>query len=61
MKGMLFARADLGPDTCVGYNSLYVVPNVESSNGKDLPDGRRLWSWLILCDDGNFLCRVGMV
>ncbi|KAH8426045.1 uncharacterized protein LDX57_003785 [Aspergillus melleus] len=41
--------------TCVGYNSLYVVPNVESSNGKDLPDGRRLWSWLILCDDGTVI------
>ena len=39
-------------DTCIGYNSLYVVPNVEFPNGQGLPDGRRLWSWLILCDDG---------
>lgn len=37
-------------DTCIGYNSLYVVKNLV--NGKGLPDGRRLWSWLILFDDG---------
>lgn len=40
-------------DTCIGYNSLYVIPNVETTNGKDLPDGKRLWSWLILFDDGE--------
>ncbi|KAA8651956.1 uncharacterized protein ATNIH1004_000856 [Aspergillus tanneri] len=39
--------------TCVGYNSLYVLSNYDSTNGKGLPDGRRLWSWLILCDDGT--------
>lgn len=41
------------PDTCIGYNSLYVTSKVQMSNGKDLPDGKRLWSWLILFDDGT--------
>ncbi|KAF4252946.1 hypothetical protein CNMCM8714_006934 [Aspergillus fumigatus] len=49
-----FCSVDHGPRyTCVGYNSLYVVPNVGISNGRDLPDGKRLWSWLILCNDGT--------
>ncbi|KAH3364307.1 hypothetical protein KXW94_005697 [Aspergillus fumigatus] len=49
-----FCSVDNGPRyTCVGYNSLYVVPNVGISNGRDLPDGKRLWSWLILCNDGT--------
>ncbi|EAU39012.1 conserved hypothetical protein [Aspergillus terreus NIH2624] len=43
------------PNTCTGYNSLHVVPNVNVSNGKHLPDGIRLWSWLILCDDGTVI------
>jgi hypothetical protein len=30
-----------------------VIPNVDISNGRDLPNGKRLWSWLILCDDGE--------
>ncbi|RAQ68185.1 hypothetical protein AFCA_010639 [Aspergillus flavus] len=51
-----FCSVDYGPRyTCIGYNSLFVVPNVESPNGQGLPDGRRLWSWLILCDDGTVI------
>ncbi|KAE8348855.1 hypothetical protein BDV28DRAFT_142567 [Aspergillus coremiiformis] len=51
-----FCSVDYGPRyTCIGYNSLYVVPNVEFPNGQDLPNGRRLWSWLILCDDGTVI------
>ncbi|KAE8375228.1 ADP-ribosylation factor [Aspergillus bertholletiae] len=51
-----FCSVDYGPRyTCIGYNSLYVVPNVESPNGQGLPDGRRLWTWLILCDDGTVI------
>ncbi|KAB8255613.1 ADP-ribosylation factor [Aspergillus pseudonomiae] len=51
-----FCSVDYGPRyTCIGYNSLYVVPNVEFPNGQGLPDGRRLWSWLILCDDGTVI------
>ncbi|GIK04445.1 hypothetical protein Aspvir_008528 [Aspergillus viridinutans] len=51
-----FCSVDHGPRyTCVGYNSLYVIPNVGISNGRDLPSGKRLWSWLILCDDGTVI------
>ena len=39
-------------DTCVGYNTLFVIPTLSQPNGKDLPDGKRLWTWLIQCDDG---------
>ncbi|RAH72805.1 uncharacterized protein BO66DRAFT_317022 [Aspergillus aculeatinus CBS 121060] len=51
-----FCSVDYGPRyTCVGYNSIYVIPGHEMDNGKDLPAGRRLWSWLILCDDGTVI------
>ncbi|RAL10428.1 uncharacterized protein BO97DRAFT_372562, partial [Aspergillus homomorphus CBS 101889] len=51
-----FCSVDYGPRyTCVGYNSIYVIPGFEMDNGKDLPNGRRLWSWLILCDDGTVI------
>lgn len=46
-------------DTCIGYNALYVIPGVDNSNGKDLPDGFRLWCWLILFDDGMRVRDVG--
>lgn len=45
-------------DTCIGYNSLYVTSKAQISNGKDLPDGKRLWSWLILFDDGMIVTLV---
>ncbi|KAL2847988.1 hypothetical protein BJX68DRAFT_106916 [Aspergillus pseudodeflectus] len=49
-----FCSTDFGPRyTCIGYNSLYVVPNLDMPNGRGLPDGRRLWSWLMLFDDGT--------
>ncbi|PYI19394.1 hypothetical protein BO86DRAFT_328078 [Aspergillus japonicus CBS 114.51] len=51
-----FCSVDYGPRyTCVGYNSIYVIPGHEMDNGKDLPAGRRLWSWLLLCDDGTVI------
>lgn len=50
----LRAHAD-EPDTCIGYNSLYVTPNTNNSNGKSLPEGLRLWSWLVLFDDGMLI------
>lgn len=40
-------------DTCIGYNTLYVIPTLSQPNGQDLPDGKRLWTWLIQCDDGE--------
>ncbi|KAJ5621673.1 hypothetical protein N7528_006456 [Penicillium herquei] len=45
-------------DTCIGYNTLFVTPGVSketNDNGKDLPEGRRLWNWLILCNDGTVI------
>ncbi|KAJ5733840.1 hypothetical protein N7493_002626 [Penicillium malachiteum] len=45
-------------DTCIGYNTLFVTPGVSketNDNGKDLPEGRRLWNWLILCSDGTVI------
>ncbi|KAJ5797329.1 uncharacterized protein N7503_006625 [Penicillium pulvis] len=54
-----FSSVDHGPRyTCIGYNTLFVTPNVPeeiNANGKDLPEGRRLWNWLILCDDGTII------
>ncbi|KAL3470610.1 hypothetical protein BJX99DRAFT_264081 [Aspergillus californicus] len=51
-----FCSTDYGPRyTCIGYNSLYVIPNHDMPNEKGLPDGKRLWSWLMLFDDGTVL------
>lgn len=41
------------PDTCIGYNSLYTTTGVKIENGEGLPEGKRIWSWLILCNDGS--------
>lgn len=46
-------------DTCIGYNTLFVGPNVpkaELDNGETLPEGQRIWTWLILTDDGRNQC-----
>lgn len=40
------------PDTCIGYNTLFVIPKLSMPNGKDLPDGKRLWTWILQTDDG---------
>ncbi|KAL2865447.1 uncharacterized protein BJX67DRAFT_382932 [Aspergillus lucknowensis] len=49
-----FCSTDYGPKyTCIGYNSLYVIPHFDMPNGEGLPNGRRLWSWLMLFDDGT--------
>ncbi|KAL4976317.1 hypothetical protein BDW66DRAFT_135164 [Aspergillus desertorum] len=51
-----FCSTDYGPKyTCIGYNSLYVIPNLRMTNGQGLPDGKRVWSWLILFEDGTVL------
>ncbi|KAJ5651689.1 hypothetical protein N7507_009115 [Penicillium longicatenatum] len=54
-----FSSVDHGPRyTCIGYNTVFVTPNVPkemNENGRDLPEGRRLWNWLILCDDGTVI------
>ncbi|KAL5333447.1 hypothetical protein BJX70DRAFT_380873 [Aspergillus crustosus] len=51
-----FCSVDYGPKyTCIGYNSLYYVPGPDMTNAEGLPDGRRLWTWLMLFDDGTVL------
>ncbi|CAI7635663.1 hypothetical protein PCG10_000353 [Penicillium crustosum] len=51
-----FSSVDHGPRyTCIGYNTLFVIPALSQPNGKDLPDGKRLWTWLIQCDDGTII------
>ncbi|KAL1954246.1 hypothetical protein VTO42DRAFT_1479 [Malbranchea cinnamomea] len=40
---------------CIGYNSLYVVPGVDFQNQNGYPDGKRMWAWLILCDDDTVI------
>ncbi|KZF26495.1 hypothetical protein L228DRAFT_279684 [Xylona heveae TC161] len=46
---------------CLGFNSLYNV-HIDLSNTDDkersrldVPDGKRVWSWLIICDDGTVI------
>ncbi|KAJ5929918.1 hypothetical protein N7466_005411 [Penicillium verhagenii] len=54
-----FSSVDHGPRyTCIGYNTLFVTPGVpkeKNENGIDLPEGKRLWNWLVLCDDGTII------
>ncbi|KAJ5188430.1 hypothetical protein N7491_004755 [Penicillium cf. griseofulvum] len=51
-----FSSVDHGPRyTCIGYNTLFVIPTLSQPNGEDLPDGKRLWTWLIQCDDGTII------
>ncbi|KAL3467926.1 ADP-ribosylation factor [Aspergillus heterothallicus] len=65
-KGLTFAdvtnqmwhymSVDYGPRfMCIGYNSVSVVPGVDISNGNNLPNGLRLWTWLLHCDDGTVI------
>ncbi|GFN19006.1 hypothetical protein AtubIFM55763_005052 [Aspergillus tubingensis] len=52
-----FCSVDYGLKyTCIGYNSLFVIPQTDQHNGRELPDGKRLWTWLILCNDGTVIC-----
>jgi hypothetical protein len=43
-------------DVCMGYNTLHMVETVTRSDeldefSEDLPNCKRVWSWLILCED----------
>jgi hypothetical protein len=40
---------------CLGYNSLFTVPGVKLDNGLNRPEGKRIWCWLVLCDDGTVI------
>ncbi|KAJ5351406.1 hypothetical protein N7452_000380 [Penicillium brevicompactum] len=51
-----FTSVDHGPRyTCIGYNTLFVIPKLSMPNGKDLPDGKRLWTWILQTDDGTII------
>ncbi|KAK2806477.1 hypothetical protein FQN50_005760 [Emmonsiellopsis sp. PD_5] len=51
-----FASVDYGQKyLCVGYNSLHVVSGVDFQNGPSRPEGKRVWTWLIVCDDGTVI------
>ena len=40
---------------CLGYNSLFTIKDVQLDNGLNKPEGKRIWCWLVLCDDGNVI------
>lgn len=53
-----FCSTDWGPKyLCIGYNSLHnttsfnEVDNVSFRKDGDKPAGKRIWTWLLLCDD----------
>jgi hypothetical protein len=51
--------ANHGAVVCLGYNSLHNVrtkpredaENDESDRCRDVPHGKRVWNWLLLCED----------
>ena len=40
---------------CLGYNSIFTIKNVKLDNGLNKPEGKRIWTWLVLCDDGTVI------
>jgi hypothetical protein len=46
---------------CIGYNAVYNVRMRQSADAEeqmmhqDLPEGKRIWNWLLLCDDRTIL------
>jgi hypothetical protein len=45
-------------DMCIGYNSLHNVRNQRTDDhperadmSQDMPQGKRVWTWLLLCED----------
>ncbi|KAI9779114.1 MAG: hypothetical protein M1816_003737 [Peltula sp. TS41687] len=58
-----FASVDRGKKyLCLGYNSLHGASNREidklvkkEDKGRAVPNGKRVWSWLLLCDDGTVI------
>ncbi|PGH33540.1 hypothetical protein GX50_03612 [[Emmonsia] crescens] len=51
-----FSSVDYGEKyLCLGYNSLHVVSGVDFGNSTGKPDGKRVWTWLLICDDGTVI------
>ncbi|KAI9808671.1 MAG: hypothetical protein M1825_003823 [Sarcosagium campestre] len=46
-------------NVCIGYNALHSGPsfNQENTNRslRDVPKGKRIWVWLVLCSDGTVI------
>jgi hypothetical protein len=40
---------------CLGYNSIFTIKDVKFDNGLNKPEGKRVWTWLVLCDDGTVI------
>lgn len=40
---------------CLGYNSIFTIKDVKLDNGLNKPEGKRIWTWLVLCDDGTVI------
>jgi hypothetical protein len=40
---------------CLGYNSIFTIKGVKLDNGLNKPEGKRIWTWLVLCDDGTVI------
>ncbi|EEH37147.2 hypothetical protein PAAG_07703 [Paracoccidioides lutzii Pb01] len=51
-----FASVDYGQKyLCLGYNSLHVASGVHFGTSPGKPDGKRVWTWLLICDDGTVI------
>ncbi|EQL37620.1 hypothetical protein BDFG_01194 [Blastomyces dermatitidis ATCC 26199] len=51
-----FSSVDYGEKyLCLGYNSLHVVSGLDLRNSAGKPDGKRVWTWLLICDDGTVI------
>jgi hypothetical protein len=51
-----WCSTDFGPKyVCLGYNSLFSVPGKKLENGPNNPEGQRIWTWLLLCEDGTII------
>ena len=57
LSTVFFSRAKHRVDLCLGCNWLHNVRpgRAENPGEPDLPQGERVWSWLILCDDSKNL------
>lgn len=51
----------VSPDLCMGYNSIYSAPKIRFQSSPSLPDSKRVWCWIILCDDGTSKPHAGRV
>ncbi|KAJ5917722.1 hypothetical protein N7454_010097 [Penicillium verhagenii] len=46
---------DTPASVTIHYSSHPECPKKKNENGIDLPEGKRLWNWLVICDDGTII------